>query len=354
MKYTHGFDISRYEPKVDWNLIRAQGFGFVIIKATEGTSYQDPVFPTHWANAKSAGLIRGAYHYLRAGDDANAQAQLFLRTVKLENGDLPAFLDLEETFNNNQPNANFISRAETWLKIVEQATGRKPLIYSRASFLTERVSINGRAPAWAKNYSVWIANYLFNYVEGSQPVEAPGWQPWVFWQYTNKGDAQGIYNDLGQKPSEIDLDWFRGSLQDLYQFVGAQQPTPPVPTKYVVKAGDTLSSIASQNGVTLDDLLAANPSLIQPGIELVVPASTPVTPTPVIPVTPPAPVTPPVTPSAPEPAPSDPIRYTIQPGDNLTRIAAKYGISVDALAAANNISNPNLIQVGQQLIIPKN
>ena len=354
MKYTHGFDISRYEPKIDWNLIRAQDFKFVIIKATEGTSYQDPVFPTHWANAKNAGLIRGAYHYLRAGDDANAQAQLFLRTVKLENGDLPPFLDLEETFNNNQSNANFISRAEAWLKIVEQATGRKPLIYSRASFLQERVSSNGRAPSWAKNYSVWIANYLYNYVEGSQPFEAPGWQPWVFWQYTNKGDAQGIYNDLGQKPSEIDLDWFRGSLQDLYQFVGAQPPAPPVPTKYVVKAGDTLPSIAAQNGVTLDDLLASNPSLIQTGMELEIPTSAAAAPTPVTPVVVPPPAPSPATPPAPEPAPSGPIRYTIQPGDTLTAIAGKYGVSVNAIIAANNISNPNLIQVGQQLIIPKN
>jgi len=44
--------------------------------------------------------------------------------------------------------------------------------------------------------------------------------------------------------------------------------------------------------------------------------------------------------------------YVVVPGDNLSRIAAYYGVSVQALAAANNIWNPSLIYVGQVLTIP--
>lgn len=44
--------------------------------------------------------------------------------------------------------------------------------------------------------------------------------------------------------------------------------------------------------------------------------------------------------------------YVVVPGDNLSRIAARYGISVQSLAAANNIWNPNHIYVGQVLTIP--
>jgi LysM repeat protein len=180
--------------------------------------------------------------------------------------------------------------------------------------------------------------------------------------------VQGIYTDIGQRPSEIDANWFRGSLQDLYTLAGAKAP---VPTKYIVKAGDTFSSIAAQNNLTLDDLLAANPNLVQVGAQLDIPAPILVVPPPVVtpPVVTPPVVTPPVvtppivkppvvtplvvTPTTPDPIPSGPIQYTIQPGDSLTRIAAKYGVTVDAIARANNISNPNLIQVGQKLIIPK-
>ena len=44
--------------------------------------------------------------------------------------------------------------------------------------------------------------------------------------------------------------------------------------------------------------------------------------------------------------------YTVQPGDTLYRIAARYGTTVTAIANANNIANPNLIYPGQVLVIP--
>jgi LysM repeat protein len=44
--------------------------------------------------------------------------------------------------------------------------------------------------------------------------------------------------------------------------------------------------------------------------------------------------------------------HVVQPGENLYRIALRYGVSVSALAAANGIANPNHIYVGQRLTIP--
>jgi len=44
--------------------------------------------------------------------------------------------------------------------------------------------------------------------------------------------------------------------------------------------------------------------------------------------------------------------YTVQAGDTLSGIAARFGVSVESLAQANNIQNPNSIQVGQVLVIP--
>jgi len=44
--------------------------------------------------------------------------------------------------------------------------------------------------------------------------------------------------------------------------------------------------------------------------------------------------------------------YTVQPGDTLSAIAAQYGSSVAAIAAANGIADPNLIFAGQVLTIP--
>jgi LysM repeat protein len=53
--------------------------------------------------------------------------------------------------------------------------------------------------------------------------------------------------------------------------------------------------------------------------------------------------------ATPEPTP---LIHVVQPGDQLGRIAARYGVTVAAIVEANNLANPNLIRVGQRLIIP--
>jgi LysM repeat protein len=42
----------------------------------------------------------------------------------------------------------------------------------------------------------------------------------------------------------------------------------------------------------------------------------------------------------------------VQPGDNLTRIARQFGVSVEALIAANGLANPDRLRPGDVLIIP--
>lgn len=52
-------------------------------------------------------------------------------------------------------------------------------------------------------------------------------------------------------------------------------------------------------------------------------------------------------------SPTGQTTYVVKPGDTLYKIAARYGVTVSAIVAANNIANPNLILVGQVLIIPR-
>jgi nucleoid-associated protein YgaU len=44
--------------------------------------------------------------------------------------------------------------------------------------------------------------------------------------------------------------------------------------------------------------------------------------------------------------------YTVAPGDTLERIAQRYGTTVDAIVGMNNLSDRNVLQPGQKLIIP--
>ncbi|MGE5601981.1 MAG: LysM peptidoglycan-binding domain-containing protein, partial [Nitrososphaerales archaeon] len=149
------------------------------------------------------------------------------------------------------------------------------------------------------------------------------------------------------------------------------------PTKYTVQLGDTLASIARSFGVSAAALAQANgitnPDLIWVGQQLTVPgpgasggAARPqptVTPVPVpLPSTswtaptaqpPPtaAPTAQPTTGPA-EVAASGPKIHVVQPGETLSTIARKYGVSVGDLVAANGLGSPDVIGVGVRLLIP--
>src|SRR5215831_3258147 len=91
-----GMDVSYYEASVDWAAAHADGIDFAFIRATDGVQYIDPKFPTYWAGAKAAGVIRGAYQFFRPAEDPIAQADLLLaKTGPYELGDLPPVIDVE-------------------------------------------------------------------------------------------------------------------------------------------------------------------------------------------------------------------------------------------------------------------
>jgi LysM repeat protein len=121
---------------------------------------------------------------------------------------------------------------------------------------------------------------------------------------------------------------------------------------YVVQPGDNLYSIATGRGLTVDDMLNANPDLegdppiLQVGQVLQLPdcESDSVQPNPQATVSGVA-TTAPVPPAGTE-------VYIVQPGDTLYAIALRFGITVQAIIDANELPNPDRLDVGQQLIIP--
>ena len=101
----------------------------------------------------------------------------------------------------------------------------------------------------------------------------------------------------------------------------------PATSTYTVRAGDTLSSIASKFGTSYQALASlngiSNPNLIYVGQVLRVNGS----------------------------ASASSVYYTVRAGDNLSAIASRYGTSYQSIAALNGLSNPNLIYAGQTLKI---
>lgn len=107
------------------------------------------------------------------------------------------------------------------------------------------------------------------------------------------------------------------------------EAVPASGTWHTVTRGETLSHIARYYGTTVQAIKNANgltSSVIFVGQRLYIPAATVAT--------------------------SCKSHYTVRQGDNLSRIARSYGINVWALASANGLSNASLIVPGQVLCIP--
>jgi LysM repeat protein len=174
----------------------------------------------------------------------------------------------------------------------------------------------------------------------NMPMQPTGWRPWKIWQYSETAIIEGVTDELNL-PTRIDLDWFRGTEAELYQFANIQ---PASEKTYTVKTGDTFKSIAEANGLTLAELLEANPSLLKTGARLKIPGQVSLPPEPE-----------PETPTQPEDTGgSNPvITHKVTKTDTLLGIALKYRTTVDAILALNpHITNPNIIFEGQIIVIP--
>ena len=108
-------------------------------------------------------------------------------------------------------------------------------------------------------------------------------------------------------------------------------------TKHTVRSGESLYKIATDNGITVDELKAANNltnDAVKAGQTLVIPAKGE---------------------AAKHAAATKPeqktSKYTVRKGDNLGKIAAKHGITVDQLKELNNLTDNN-IMVGQSIVVP--
>lgn len=103
-------------------------------------------------------------------------------------------------------------------------------------------------------------------------------------------------------------------------------------TVYTVQSGDSLSVIAAKYGTTYQALAKynniSNPNVIKVGQKIRIPGSKTGV------------------------SSSTSKTYVVKRGDTLSKIAAKYGTTYQVLAKYNNISNPNLIKVGQKIKIP--
>lgn len=319
----YGVDVSHYNAIADANAARGNGITFAWCKATEGTTYVDPTFANKVKQLKAAGIVVGAYHFLRAGDVA-AQARRFREVAGdagcLNAGALLPMADMEAS--------DVRGTANTVVARFYDAVGVSPLdVYGNLDWWR-----NVLAPAqWgARSILGHIARY--NGDPGNPGWSYPGL---ALHQHTSSGNVPGI-------PGNVDRNATIGTYNLRALTIGqVAAPAAPIPltpapiaagNTWTVKRGDTLSRIASAWGSTVSAVAVANgitnPDLITVGQVIHRPGS-----------------------ANARPAPSPRGSYTIRPGDTLSAIARKYNTTVPALVALNHLSNPDRIVAGRTLTV---
>jgi len=164
-------DISHHNGIVDLSSAQAAGIVGIFHKATQGSSYSDPVYQSNFQGAQELDILWGAYHFGN-GDDGISQAEFFLNTVNPTRNSL-LVLDFE---SNPAGSTMSLQEARDFVTHIQAVTGIWPGLYG-GSYLKEQ--LGSQPDSILQNCWLWLAQY------GPTPVLPPGWQDWTLWQYTD-------------------------------------------------------------------------------------------------------------------------------------------------------------------------
>ena len=172
-----GIDTSNWQGNIDYSKVKASGIKVVYMKASEGSNYKDAFLEQNYSRAKEQGLKVGFYHFFRG--DAIGEARWFVECIKNKVSDCLLALDIES--DCGMDSSTLTTACITFLEEVKRLTGKNVVVYTYTSFANS--SLDSRL----SKYPVWIAHY---------DVEAPGynpiWSSWVGFQYSDKGQVQGV------------------------------------------------------------------------------------------------------------------------------------------------------------------
>lgn len=311
-----GIDISVWQRDINLSQAKAEGVNFTIIRGAYGNQ-KDTAFETLYQRAKANGLGVGVYWWTRAVNEAQAreEAQILIDNVlRGKQFEYPIYIDVEDSLLQNLGKAKVDSIITSALTTLEKAG-------YYAGFYMNRNWYNNycNGASLSKRFTCWLAQW--------SSAEVSNFPMWQFggetnYQRTNKVagmtcDQDYCYVDF---PSIIKNGGFNGYGK------GTPSPAPqPQPSR---KSNEELANevIAGKWGNGED----RKNRLTQAGYDYNAVQSI-------------------VNQKVGAGKSSGAEYYTVQRGDNLTKIANRYGTTVNQLVAWNNIANPNLIYAGQKL-----
>lgn len=301
-----GIDVSKYQQNIDWKKVKESGIEFAIIRIGYGKfdNQKDEYFEKNYEGAKKVGIPLGVYHYSYAKNinDARMEAACVIKWLKKRKLDLPVYFDIEDNSQASLDKKLLNEICKAFCNQIE-ANGYWAGIYSNKHWATN--IIDGKI--LGKRYTYWIAQYNKNCTYDG---------PYDIWQYSSSGKVNGIngnvdmnymYKDLVSEIKEIKKTqtsikksneeianevingkWGNGNDRkgllinsgydyNVIQKIVNKKLNSVKNTIYIVKKGDTLSSIAKKYNTSWKkiyednkSIIGSNPNLIFPGQKLII------------------------------------------------------------------------------------
>jgi GH25 family lysozyme M1 (1,4-beta-N-acetylmuramidase) len=196
-------DVHRYYRTggIDWDKLKVN-FDAVIISAGVGMN-ANPLLPEQVSGAVAHGVPYMTYHLPSPIFPMSTQVEFYLGLYGVK--DSATCIDIEPPVSNGSIRCINAAEALAYIKAVENATGKKPIVYSNPKNINEAI----KRPTWLADYWLWIAQwpydiltslfrnydrFLAKYANAYPPfVKGTVWQAnTLLWQFTCKGDAQAL------------------------------------------------------------------------------------------------------------------------------------------------------------------
>lgn len=328
---TYGIDVSKWQGRIDWEKVKADGIEFAMIRAGYGKNNIDEQFERNVKECNRLGIPCGVYwfSYAYTADMAKREAKQCIAAIKPYRVEYPVCFDFEyDSVSYAKKQGVTITKAlatalvEAFCNEIEKA-GYYAMNYTNRDYLKKYFDMS-----ILKKYDLWLALW-----PSSKKPDVDRSGECGLWQYTDKGRVNGINGNVDMNVAYKDYPVIMRN-RGLNGFAAEPKPIEePDLSVYTVTKGDTLFEIALDHNTTVKEVVRLNkiknPDLIFPGQKLKMP-------------------------SIKKAAKNKAVYHIVKKGDTLWEIANKYlgaGVRYKEIIKENNLKS-EIIYPGQKLKIP--
>jgi len=220
-----GIDISKWNIKDNVTPIWEKVKGvceFIAIRSGVSWGYTDNWFIHNWTNAK--GMPRMAYHVIYFGEDPFKQMDSMFKIVTPADWNHDRLvLDLEVHGNNSKE--KITATTSKCMQIIEQRTGRFPILYSRASWVNQYLNVLDipRADWWLAQYKYALPYPLYTPEAQSPPMLPKNVNTWLIHQTGEKYSGK----EVGVSSYYVDSNRWNGfseSVKSYFNYTENEEP----------------------------------------------------------------------------------------------------------------------------------